>query len=627
MAQPPTARPQLAGPSRRMEFLLLPAAAVSLCRAFVKRHPRLKRVLLILLAPVLRRLRFPPAGIRPVLYRRWIAAHDSLTAADREAIRADVARLRTPPRFSLVLPLRGGGDAGGTIASVRAQLYAEWELLCLGSGGRRPEAAPDEARIRWLDDAEERPAADGINAALAQATGDWVMLLGAGDLLAEQALYEFARAIEAHPDAQVIYADEDRLDAAGQRVDPWFKPGFDPDLLLGWNYIGRPVALRRDLLLRLGGLRAAFADPDAAEHDLMLRATEAAGEAGVHRIPSVLRHRRTTNPSAEAVEESRRAVREHLAARGIVARVEAAPLAPDRHRVHWPEPRTWPLVTAIVPTRDGAAMLERCLDGVLHRTDYAALEVLIVDNGSERAETHALFDRLRADPRVRILPAPGPFNFSALNNQAVREARGEILLLLNNDIDVIGPGWLREMVTHAVRPEIGAVGAKLLYANGRLQHGGTVLGVGVADHLLTGSRRDDPGPRGMLAVVRCASAVTAACLALRRADYEAVGGMDEENLAVAFNDVDLCLRLRERGLRILWTPFAELYHLESASRGFDLSGPKAERFRREQAYMHARWGPLLRADPYWNPNLSLGDTGRDLAWPPRRERPWRQAPR
>jgi GT2 family glycosyltransferase len=319
-------------------------------------------------------------------------------------------------------------------------------------------------------------------------------------------------------------------------------------------------------------------------------------------------------------------VRAHLAAQGVAAQVEAAPLAADRHRIRWPRPDPLPLVSVVVPTRDRAALLERCLGGLLHRTDYAPLEVLVVDNGSEDAATHALFDRLRRDPRLRILPAPGPFNFAALNNRAAAEARGEILLLLNNDIDVIAPSWLEEMVAHAVRPEVGAVGAKLLYANDRLQHGGTVLGIGVADHLLTGSRRADPGPHGLLAAGRGASAVTAACLALRRSVYEAVGGMDAENLAVAFNDVDLCLRIGARGLRVVWTPFAELHHLESASRGVDLTGTKAERFRREEAYMHARWGALLRADPYWNPNLSLADAARNLAWPPRREKPWRRHP-
>ncbi|HEX7947759.1 MAG TPA: glycosyltransferase family 2 protein, partial [Phenylobacterium sp.] len=256
---------------------------------------------------------------------------------------------------------------------------------------------------------------------------------------------------------------------------------------------------------------------------------------------------------------------------------------------------------------------------------YPALELLIVDNGSEEPQTHALFGRLRQDPRVRIIDAPGPFNFSALNNRAAAEAKGEILLLLNNDIEMREPHWLTELVAHAVRPNVGAAGAKLLYPDGRVQHGGVLLGIGVdkvaghCGHLLEGH---DPGPFGRLAIAGNASAVTGACLAMRREVFEQVGGLDEQGLKVSYNDVDLCLKVRAAGYDIVWTPWAELVHHESASRGLDHAGEKRERFLSEVAVMRERWGPLLDNDPFFGPCLDnlCGDFR--LADPPTRTHPW-----
>jgi GT2 family glycosyltransferase len=279
----------------------------------------------------------------------------------------------------------------------------------------------------------------------------------------------------------------------------------------------------------------------------------------------------------------------------------------------------------IIPTRDRAELLAPCVAGLLGATDYPALEVLVVDNGSDRAETFALFASWQGDARVRVLSAPGPFNYARLNNQAAAAARGAILLLLNNDTEVTEPGWLAEMAALAIRPEVGAVGARLLYPDGTLQHAGVVLGFGwprgVAGHVYLAEPGDHLGERAMLGAVRGVSAVTAACLAVRRESYLAVGGMDEAELAVAFNDVDFCLKLGARGLRNLWTPFATLLHKESASRGRDLDLAKAARLEREVSVMRARWGALLDEDPHWNPNLSLLLGGRDLAAEPRAREP------
>ncbi|MBL6455507.1 glycosyltransferase family 2 protein [Belnapia sp. T6] len=535
-------------------------------------------------AAVRRALRVLPASNRgmagspedPATYRAWIVRHDPpLTAADRAAIAAHIAALPARPLISVVMVAQGAPDAGlrAAIASLRGQLYPHWEL-CIAGDAAAARVVAEEAAA----DSRIRPAGQ---AALALARGEFLALVEPDAMLAEQALYAVAVELAAHPEAALIYADEDRLDAAGRRCDPWFKPDFDPDLLRQQDYVAHLGIVRRELALDCGG----------QDHDLARRVATACGPARIRHIPQILCHRR-----------------------------QAAGTAPQRLTL--PEPA--PLVSVIIPTRDGAAMLAACLSGLLERTDYPALEILILDNGSETPETFALFERLRQDARVRILPAPGPFNYSALNNQAAAEARGEVLLLLNNDIEVIGPGWLREMVSLLLRPGVGAVGAKLLYADGTLQHGGVVFGPGgTIGHYLPGAAPGATGHHGSLVLVREVVAVTGACLALRRADYLALGGLDAAALRVAFNDIDLCLRLREAGQRILWTPHAELYHRESASRGDDLSGDKLRRFATEIAHMQQRWGDRLRRDPFANPNLEFDRPVPVLAARPPRHRPWK----
>ncbi|MDP3658473.1 glycosyltransferase family 2 protein, partial [Phenylobacterium sp.] len=417
------------------------------------------------------------------------------------------------------------------------------------------------------------------------------------------------------------------------RFEPYFKTDWNAELLLSHNMVSHLGVYRRSLVEQVGGLREGF--EGSQDYDLALRVAELTEPARILHIPAVLYHWRQQSEigsfSEQAIERcavaGRRAVEEHLQRTGETsAHVEIEPNAPAWVHVRRDCPSPEPLVSVIVPTRDRAELLENCVEGLLNRTDYPAIELLIVDNGSVEPATHALFERLQQDPRVRILPQPGPFNYSALNNAAAAQARGDILLLLNNDIEVIEPGWLREMVAHAVRPHVGAVGARLLYGDGRVQHGGVILGVGgtppVAGHLYVGAPRADTGYFGHLRLTRNVSAVTAACMALRREVFEEVGGLDAENLAVAFNDVDLCLKIRERGYSIVWTPRAELFHLESASRGLDTRPEQAERFRREVMYMRGRWGAALDDDPFYGPNFDRMHGDYRLAETPNRARPW-----
>jgi GT2 family glycosyltransferase len=561
-------------------------------------------------------------------YAAWVRAHDTLDCKARAAIAAEAARLLYRPLISLLLPLsqEAAGGMAATLATLARQLYPNWELCAAGrsdDAGALAAAAAHDRRIRLVDPTPFADAADACNASLAAANGTFVALLSAGDHLADHALYEIATELARHPDTTLLYTDEDRIDAAGQRSAPRFKTGWDPDLLLAHDYIGGLAVWRREAVVAAGGLRAGLGR--AASYDLALRLTATLLPDRIRHVPIVALHRPAVQdpslregmfgPDAEA---ARRVVREHLGAAG---RIEPAPLWPTANRVIWAVPAPAPLVSIIVPTRDHASLLAACAWGVLTRTDYPNLELLIVDNDSVEPVTAEVLRDLAREPRVRVLRHPGAFNFSAINNHAASMARGDVLVLLNNDVEVIDPGWLTEMVGQVMRPDVGAVGAKLLYPDGRLQHGGIVLGPGLAaTHILRLVARTDPGYGGQLAVARTLLCVTGACLAIRRAVYEEVGGLAAGPLAAAFNDLDLCLRLGEHGYRVVWTPFAELFHHESQSRGTPDTPQKAAQEEREVDYLWRTWRHCFDTDPFHNPNLTCSWHEPLHLCPPRRRR-------
>ncbi|RAK65538.1 glycosyltransferase family 2 protein [Phenylobacterium kunshanense] len=575
-------------------------------------------------------------------YRAWVAAHDTLSDEDRDAIRRHIDRMPEPPLISVVMTAYRSDPylLREAVASVRTQLYPHWEL-CIAED-RSPgeetwrllsELSAEDDRIRIVRRDVNGGIAAATNSALALATGEFVAFLDHDDLLAERALYEVAAELETHPDAALIFSDEDKIDERGRRSQPHHKTDWNAELMLGVNAVNHLTVIRRDLLADLGGLREGF--DGAQDHDLVLRAAERATPARIRHIPWVLYHWRWQGKqgsfsrarAAECAAAAARAVGEHLSRTGQPADVQEMAGAARWLRVRRPVSEPRPLVSIIVPTRDRAELVAQCADGVLNRTAYAPLELIIVDNGSVEPKTLALFETLRRDARVRVLPAPGPFNFSGLNNLAAAEARGDVLVLLNNDISMIGDDWLDELVAQAMRPNVGAVGAKLFYPDGSLQHAGVVLGVGdvpqrVAGHLYAGAGANHVGYQGHLALARNVSAVTAACLAIRKDVYLSVGGMDAEHLAVAFNDVDLCLKVRAAGYDIVWTPHAALYHHESASRGSDLAPEAAARFQHEVQVMRDRWGPVLDADPFYGPVFDKRFTNYRLGDPPHRVAPW-----
>ncbi|WP_430424366.1 glycosyltransferase family 2 protein [Phenylobacterium sp.] len=613
----------------------------------VRRAPLIHRVVHAV-AELIAKTRWGERYIRSVLepealsygdYLDWVATYDTLSPTDRQAIRAHIERMTHRPLISVVMPVyaRSPDLIVKAIASVRAQLYPHWELCIADDASPDPavwkalqKQAASDPRIKVFRRAENGNICAATNSALTLATGEFVALMDHDDILPERALYEVAALLQDHPDADLIYSDEDKIDTNGRRYEPYFKTAWNPELILSQNFVSHLGVYRRSIVEAIGGLRVGF--EGSQDYDLALRVSEQSSPSRIHHIPWVLYHwRQEGGPETfsqafmdRCADAARRAVDEHLVRTGqtrvTVANLEDSPGWVGVRRAP-PEPR--PLVSIIVPTRDRAELLAQCADGVLNQTAYDPLELLIVDNGSVEPETAALFDRLRKDPRVRILPAPGPFNFSALNNMAAAQALGEILLLLNNDISMLHDDWLDAMVAQAVRPNVGAVGARLLFPDGAVQHAGVVIGMGgVAGHLCYGAPGDNGGYYRHLLTPRNVTAVTAACLAIRKSVYDEVGGLDAERLTVAFNDVDLCLKVRAAGYDIVWTPYAELVHHESASRGEDREPEAQARFNAEIAAMKSRWGRALDQDPFHNPLFDLRHSDYKLASPPLRKPPW-----
>ncbi|MGI8819366.1 MAG: glycosyltransferase family 2 protein [Chthoniobacterales bacterium] len=572
-------------------------------------------------------------------YADWLYLHQRLTRRDKTQIRRQIRSWPRRPRFSILLPVyeSEANWLRRAIDSVRRQLYPDWELCIVDDASQAPHVWPSlqraarrDQRIRILRRASNGHICAASNDALEMATGDYVALLDHDDELAPAALYYAALELNRRPDLQFLYTDEDKIDRDGRRCDPYFKPDWDPDLLTSQNYISHLSIYATELVRKVGGFRAGF--EGSQDYDLTLRCAEQIRPAQIHHIPQVLYHWRVTAKSTAldtvakpyAQTAATRAVQEHLDRGPNAGRVTAG--YAHYLRVVYDSPPHDALVSIVIPTRDRGALLRQGVESIRAQTDGVNFELIVLDNESREPETLEYLAALVQLPQVEVLRVPGAFNFSQLNNLGVERARGSFIALLNNDLEVISRDWLREMVSHAARPGVGAVGARLWYPDGRLQHGGVLLGVGgVATHahrLL----RQQHGYFARARLTQNFSAVTGACLVMRKAVFQEIGGFDETNLPVAFNDVDLCLRLRERDLLVVWTPYAELLHHESASRGFEDTGAKQQRFVREVGYMQERWGHLIEADPYYNPNLSIAiDHQFKLAFPPRTEKPWKNA--
>lgn len=555
------------------------------------------------------------------------ARHGNSTALSIEKRRMDqsradslIASWENPPRISIAMPVYNVEEKWlvAAVDSVRNQFYPNWELCIVDDGSTREEtlAALDQIetsdpRIKVLRQRQNGGIAAASNAALALATGDFVGLLDNDDALTRDALLEVARRI-VNDDPDVLYSDEDKLDENEFLVEPHFKPNYNEEYLQSINYICHFLVARTDLVRRIGGFRAGF--DGAQDYDLILRLVEATEK--IAHIPMVLYHWRripgSTSASAWAKphtsEAGLKALTDSLARRKI-----------DAQAMHGPYPNTYrvkrrilgaPLVSIIIPFRDKPALLDTCVSSVLTKTSYTRYEVLCIDNGSVEPETARLLEALeKRDKRVRVIKHDVPFNYSTINNFAASQAKGEYFLFLNNDTEVIDGEWLEAMLEHAQRPEIGVVGAKLLYADDTIQHAGVVVGMGgVAGHGHLFLPKNSPGYFGRAQLIQRLSSVTFACAMVRRDVFEKVGGLNETDLKIAFNDVDFCLRVREAGYHIVYTPYATLYHYESKSRGYEDTPEKQARFGTEVRYMQKRHASaLLAGDPFYNPNLTLFD--------------------
>ena len=551
-------------------------------------------------------------------YADWIAAFEPSPLEAQRRWAAELAALTDTPTIAVLVPLYDTPAPllREMIESVLNQVYPHWRLCLADDASPSPHVREmvegymvQDARIACVFRPRNGHISEASNSALELVDAPWVALLDHDDVLTPDALLAVAGEIAAHPDAQFIYSDEDKLDDAGVRNTPFFKPDFSPELLRAQNYLNHLSVHRTQNVRDAGGWRKGF--EGSQDYDLNLRTLERLPPSAVRHIPRVLYHWRAVAGSTAlaigekdyAVVAGLRALREHVDRMEWDATAGMVPGLPFyRVRYHLPEPA--PLVSVIIPTRDRADLLGACVDSMLAHTDHPNFEILIADNGSVEPATFALFARLTADPRVRVVETPGPFNYSRINNEAVAQSRGELVCLLNNDIEVITPGWLSEMAGWALQPRIGCVGAKLYYPNDTIQHAGVTLGLGgVAGHPHKHRARADLGYFGRAAVHHDVSAVTAACLLIRREVWDELGGLDER-LSVAFNDVDFCLRVREAGYRNIFTPFAELYHHESPSRGEDVAPEKRARFVAEVEFMHETWAWAMKLDPFYSPSLT-----------------------
>ncbi|MBA3543181.1 MAG: glycosyltransferase [Chthoniobacterales bacterium] len=535
-------------------------------------------------------------------YEAWIKRYDTLSSADRTGIRAHIRTFPTQPCFDVVMTLSDPamGRLEASLKSVRAQFYPNWQLWVVAGKPGSDRARRVLSRFAKLDRRIH------IVSDTREAEGDFCVRLDAGDLFAPTALYLCAHEINQRSDLQLIYSDEDQLDAACRRTDPNCKPDWNATLFQEQNYLGKLIIFRRCL----GELVGSQDDAERADDDeVIFRCVDKSEPAQIRHLPWVLYHRRAAGAGGT----------------GAVPSVFGGETRTGRRpslQHHSPSIS----VSIIIPTRDWVHLLEPCVSSILDKTTYSNFEIIIVDNGSRDSAALGYLAAVAREPRVRILRRDEEFNYSRLNNVAVLSSEAEFVALVNNDIVVSTPEWLDEMVSRAMSPKVGAVGPRLLYPDGRIQQAGVILGAGlhgVAEVAHRGLPRGDPGYFGRAGFAQELSAVGAACMVVRRSVYLEVGGFDEERLKVAFNDIDFCLKLRARGYRIIYTPYAELFHLEHASRGHENTEGKKLRFDAEIEYMKEKWGEALLSDPAYNPNLSLGEELFTLAFPPRVKKPWR----
>lgn len=548
-------------------------------------------------------------------YEEWVRRFSTPTAAQLSAWR-ERSRQRGQPLVSVLVPTYNPKPEHlqAAIASVMAQSHERWELCLADDASTDPqvrdlilELSAQDPRIKHVFRPKNGHISAASNSALELATGDFVALLDQDDLLAPHALSLMVAEALSHPDASLFYSDEDKVDDSGWRSQPHFKPDWNHTLALSQNYVCHLMMIRADLVREVGGFREGY--EGAQDHDLLLRCAERISPTQIKHVPHVLyhwrMHERSTSKSLGTKPYAQlngcKVVQEHLARMHRSADVQPEGLF---YKVSYAPPETWPTVAVIVPTRDKPELLKKCVASILAGTDYPCVELWIVDNGTQDPQARHWLREAALDPRVRVLEDSRPFNYSALNNLAVSKTRADVLCLMNNDIEVTQPGWLKTMVLDLMQPCVGVVGARLFYPDGTLQHAGVIVGLnGTAGHIFRGQARDDSHYMYRSMLPQELSAVTAACMLTRRETFDALDGLDER-FAVAFNDIDYCLRAKEAGWKVVYQPHAELIHHESASRGKDRTKAQKDRLEQEQQLFLYRHAAHVGHDAAYNPNLS-----------------------
>ena len=534
----------------------------------------------------------------------------------------EIKRFQFKPLISIIMPVYNVETKWLDIAikSVERQWYKNWELCIADDASTNKETldylkslSNPKIKVKFLT--ENKGISGASNAALDLALGDYIALMDNDDEITSNALYEVVKALN-QSDANIIYSDEDKIDGEGNHSSSHFKSDWNPDLFYSQNYVSHLGVYKTGIIKKIGGFRIGV--EGAQDQDLLLRCLPHVKHYEIIHIPKVLYHWRmiegstalTSGEKSYTTDAGIKALSDYFKENGPAGITVEKGMLPNTYKVNWPIPKPEPLVSLLIPTRDRKQLTQVAVESILKKTIYQNYEIIILDNGSEEKETLDWFEKIqKQDRRVKVLRYDHPFNYSAINNYGVEHSNGSIIGLINNDIEVISPDWLSEMVSHASRQDIGCVGAKLYYSNNLIQHAGVIMGIGgVAGHSHKMFDRNHDGHFSRLKLVQNYSAVTGACLLVRRELYNMVTGLNSINLKVAFNDIDLCLKINEEGYRTLWTPYSEMYHHESASRGDDsVEKENLDRLNAESSYMYCKWGEVIENDPYYNLNLTRDD--------------------
>ena len=563
-------------------------------------------------------------------YAYWLKSYDVFDEAKKRQLLQELQAFSNKPLISVIMPTYNSNlnfltDA---IESVIKQVYPNWELCICDDASTDDEIrkliikySEADRRIKYIFRQTNGHISEASNSALSLASGEWVALLDHDDLLHPESLYWIAKVITRFPNTQLIYSDEDKIDTRANRSAPYFKTDFNRQLFYSHNMITHLGVYRKPIIDKIGGFRKGL--EGSQDYDLALRYIENIDVSEIHHIPKVLYHWRMHDQSTAKNADSKpyamiagqKALNEHFQRAGLNASSE---LLGHGYRTHYHLPSILPKVSLIVPTRNGLEFLQKCIESILEKTNYKNYEIIVIDNGSDDLPALDYLKKIALNAKIFVIRDDRPFNYSALNNLGVRNSSGDIVGLINNDIEVISPNWLSEMVSIAIQNDVGAVGAKLLYTDEKIQHAGIVLGIGGwAGHSHKGFPRETLGFAGRVDLMSQFSAVTGACLLIRKELYLFLGGLDEENLKIACNDVDLCLKANAAGYRNIYTPYAELFHHESATRGYEDNPEKQARFKAEVDFMSKKWGTKLSNDPMYSPNLTLHSENFSYAFPTR----------